>query len=306
MTTVVGCAPDGGSLAAVHLGGLIARSADADLVIAAVVPTPWAPSLARVDGEYRQQLERDAQSALDRAREAMPAKIEARYVVHAARSAPAGLLELAEQHRASAVVVGSSRAGALGHVTLGSVTDRVVHSSQVPVALAPRGFRAKPSSRVTRVTAAYGGSSAAADLVVGAAGVAAEVGAELRLASFAVRPRSAITAGIGSRGEEPVLAAWVETVRRYTDDVLAEVRALPHAPAITESVVGYGEAWAEALDDVEWHSGDVLVVGSSDIGPLSRVFLGSNGTKIVRSSPVPAFVVPRGAAEELAERAEEG
>jgi len=44
----------------------------------------------------------------------------------------------------------------------------------------------------------------------------------------------------------------------------------------------------------------VLVVGSSSIGPIARVFLGSRATKIIRHSPVPVVVVPRGRAEELA------
>jgi nucleotide-binding universal stress UspA family protein len=37
------------------------------------------------------------------------------------------------------------------------------------------------------------------------------------------------------------------------------------------------------------------VVGSSRLGPVARVFLGSNSTKIIRSSPVPILVIPRGA-----------
>ena len=76
-------------------------------------------------------------------------------------------------------------------------------------------------------------------------------------------------------------------------------------PPSLEAVVGYGETWDEALEDVEWDDGDVLVVGSSTIGPVARVFLGSRAAKIVRHAPVPVVVVPRGAAEELAARAVE-
>jgi nucleotide-binding universal stress UspA family protein len=65
-------------------------------------------------------------------------------------------------------------------------------------------------------------------------------------------------------------------------------------------VVGVGEDWGEAVEDVPWEDGDVLVVGSSSIGPIARVFLGSRATKIIRHSPVPVVVVPRGRAEELA------
>ena len=68
-------------------------------------------------------------------------------------------------------------------------------------------------------------------------------------------------------------------------------------------MIGHGENWDEALEDVEWEEGDVLVVGSSSIGPIARVFLGSRASKIVRHSPVPVVVVPRGRAAELAEEA---
>jgi hypothetical protein len=51
----------------------------------------------------------------------------------------------------------------------------------------------------------------------------------------------------------------------------------------------------KALDSLSWEEGEVLVVGSSRLGPVARVFLGSRTTKIVRSSPVPVLVIPRGA-----------
>lgn len=43
----------------------------------------------------------------------------------------------------------------------------------------------------------------------------------------------------------------------------------------------------------------MLVVGSSELGPVAKVFLGSRATKILRNSPAPTFVVPRGRAEAL-------
>ena len=73
----------------------------------------------------------------------------------------------------------------------------------------------------------------------------------------------------------------------------------PRATAV-ETVVGRGASWAEALDDLDWGEGDVLVVGSSELGPVAQVFLGSRATKILRHSPVPVFVIPRSRAETLA------
>ena len=39
-------------------------------------------------------------------------------------------------------------------------------------------------------------------------------------------------------------------------------------------------------------AGDVLVFGSSRLGPLARVFLGSTASKILRHTPVPVLVIP--------------
>ena len=306
MTLVVGFSPDGRGKAVLHLAGMLARTADEDLLVCAVIPIPWPPSPARVDAEYRAHLDGTANDALDQARERLPADVPAAFLVHHARSTPAGLLDVAEQHDAGLIVAGSSSAGALGHVSLGSVTSRLVHSSPVPVALAPRGFRCRPDARVARVTAAFGGSGDADDLVVAAAGVTGRAGAALRLASFAVRPRPPYTSGVGRQADEAMIGEWVRDVEAAGRAALGKVGDLPAAPRDLDAVVGHGESWAEALEDVDWQEGDVLVVGSSTIGPVARVFLGSRASKIVRHSPVPVVVVPRGAAAELADQAVQG
>jgi Universal stress protein family len=62
-------------------------------------------------------------------------------------------------------------------------------------------------------------------------------------------------------------------------------------------VIGQGHDWGAALNDIEWHDGDPLLIGTSESGPVARVFLGSRAAKIIRHTPVPVLVVPRGAAE---------
>jgi nucleotide-binding universal stress UspA family protein len=303
MTIAVGFAPDGRGRAVLHLAATLARSAADDLVVCAVIPAPWPPGLARVDAEYRAQLEHQAEAALEQARARLPADVGVSCVVHHARSAAAGLLELAEDREAALVVAGSAAHGGPGYVALGSTTSRLLHSAHVPVALAPRGFRRGPGARVERVNAAFGGSAGGSELVVAAAGVAARVGASLRVASFAVRARPPYTSGVGSSEEATVVHDWVEDVRTAARRTLDEVDALPAVPRELEAVVGQGESWDEALEDVEWEDGDVLVVGSSTSGPVARVFLGSRASQIIRHSPVPVVLVPRAAAVELAEEA---
>lgn len=303
MTMIVGYAPDERGGAGLHLAAMLARTAGDDLVIACVVPAPWAPGMARIDAEYRRALDELADRALERAKADLPAGVPASFVRHSARSAPAGLLELAERYSADLIVLGSSSAGVFGHVALGSVSDRLLHSSPTPVALATRGFRAGPDATVTRVTVAYGETSGAGSLVLAAGWIAARLSASLRIASFAVWSRPAYPTTLGTDSEDLVMQEWTAKVRQAARAALAQVQELAAVPHDIEIVIGRGRSWAEAIEDVGWGDGDVLVIGSSELGPVARVFLGSRATKILRHSPVPVVVVPRGRAAELAERA---
>jgi nucleotide-binding universal stress UspA family protein len=292
MTMVVGFAPDGRGRAVLHLAALLARSGGEDLVVCAVVPAPWPPSPAKVDAEYQEYLQGTAENALSRARGRLPADVPASFEVAHARSAAAGLLEVAERVGASLIVAGSAAQAGSGMVSVGSTSSRLLHSSHVPVALAPRGFQVREGARVERVTVAFGGRSE--DLVVATASVAARICTSLRVAAFAVRPHPPYTVAIGREADDSMTEQWVAEISEAARAVV---------PADAEFVVGEGEDWGEALEDVPWNEGDVLVVGSSSIGPVARVFLGSRATKIIRHSPVPVVVVPRGRAEDIADEA---
>jgi nucleotide-binding universal stress UspA family protein len=200
MTVLVGLPRDERAAAAVHLGVMLARSLDEDLLVCTVVPPPWPPGMARIDAEYQEYLDRSAQDAIEEARRLVPADRTADYVVARARSTSAGLLEVARERGARLLVLGSSTAGVLGRVAFGSVADRLLHSSPLPVVLGPRGFRCRPDAAVRRVTAAFGATEGADELVVAVAGVAARAKAALRVASFAVRPRGPRRAGRRRRG----------------------------------------------------------------------------------------------------------
>ena len=301
MTVVVGFAPDGRGRAVLHLAALLSRSGDDDLLVCSVIPEAWPPSPAKVDAEYRAHLKQLAQTALDKARARLPGDIPATFLIHLAHSTPAGLLEVAQERGARMIVAGSSAYGGAGQVSLGSATSRLVHSSPIIVALAPHKFRCRPDARVARVTAAFGGSDV--EFVVAAASVAERVGASLRIASFAVRARPPYTSGVGRMADDAMDQEWIQQIRAATGAALDQVERLRRVPREIETVIGHGESWDEALEDIEWEEGDVLAVGSSSEGPLARVFLGSRAAKIVRHSPVPVVVVPRGRVEALAEEA---
>jgi nucleotide-binding universal stress UspA family protein len=244
----------------------------------------------------------DADRELEHAKAEVGTEVPARFVRHSARSAAVGLLEQAQELKASLIVLGSSSAGALGHVVLGSVTDRLLHSWPVSLALAPRGFRRRPGTDVDRVTVAYGGGEAES-IVVAAAALAARAKASMRIASFAVWSRPAYTTTLGTDREDLVLEEWTSTVQATVAKALTQLEGLADVPVDVETVIGHGQSWEDALEDIVWSDHDVLVVGSSELGPVVQVFIRSRASKIVRHSPVPVVVLPRARAEELAARA---
>lgn len=300
MSIVVALPPDDRAAAALGLGATLAASTGESLLVCTVVPTRWPAGPARVDAEYQAYLDGIAVRTLDRARADLGPDVRAEYLTWRSRSTPSGLLDVARQRGADLIVLGpgsegsdvAGRDGPAGpaRVTVGSVAEWLLHSSPIALALAPHGYRPSRGGVVRRVTAAFGASGGADHLVVAAASIAARTGAAVRIASFAVRPRTMLTAGVGPRVEEAVLREWVRTVEEAQRGA---VSLLPEQPV--DTVVGSGDTWAQALDAVPWTDGDLLVVGSSAVGPLATVFLGSRASKIVRHAPVPVVVVPRGA-----------
>lgn len=292
MTLLVGHPPDVSGTAELELAAMLSRTADEDIVVATVTPAPWFPGMGRMDSGYQDELTEIATEALAEAQREMPTDVNATYEHHTARSIPRGLLELTAQHDASMIVVGSSAGGPFGHVTLGSATDRLLHSSPVPVALATRGFR-RPGERVSRVMIGYDGSPESDELVAAAGSLAVRLGVAVQLVSFAIRRRAPVVSSVGQTSEDAITAEWVtETVAR-AHKALEGVAGAERLAKPTGIEIGRGRTWCEAVDDVAWRNGDVLVIGSSSLGLASRVFLGSRAAKILRHSPAPVIVVPR-------------
>src|SRR4051794_9250937 len=291
MTTVIGLAPNERGAAAVHLGSMLARSVSDDVVVVTVVPTPWPPHPVGIDAEYLALQKKAAEEALAAARARIGADLPVELVTHSARSVSSGLLEVARERRATVVALGSSSTGVFGRVSLGGVAERILHSADIPVTLAPQGFDTGTTyARITRITVAFGRADKDSDLLVTAAAVAAEIGATLRVACFAVRPMTAAAGSIEPSAEDLVVAEWVTGLE---SDIRQALRADADAAGTpVDVVVGQGGTWADALTALPWGSGEVLAVGTSS-SAVSRFFLGSHASKIVRNSPVPVYLWPR-------------
>jgi nucleotide-binding universal stress UspA family protein len=229
--------------------------------------------------------------SLERVVSQLPGDLDIPTVVHQSTSIPTGLLELAAAHNARIVVVGSSSSGLLGRVALGSVTERLVHTAAVPVAIAPRGYPLGPDP-IRRLTAAYGGEADINGLIPAAAELATQWPVQLRIVSFTVRPVRMFGGSIESSAEDLVIQQWS---RRTFDDIAKQLNAVRDRISVpdVDVVVGTGHDWREAVENVPWESGDMLLLGSGAAGQAAHVFLGSAASKILRHAPVPVMIVPR-------------
>ena len=292
MNYLVGLTADRGGRDALALGRMLARTGDVTLIVCIVLPEVWGhPSLARVDAEYAAFLEQYAQDTIAEAREFVGDAVRVEYVSTSARTATEGLITTATETDAALVVLGSARHGPFGRFAVGSVTNEMLHAASVPVVLTPRGYSPSSDARLRRVTCAFAGSTRSRTPFDAAVQLSMRHDVLLRLITLVVRDRQMYPSQVGYDAERLVAQQWRAQAEEAQKRTLA---TLPDNVAVEAGVVS-GRNWEDALDSLPWEEGEMLVVGSSRLGPIKRVFLGSNSTKIVRSSPVPVLVIPRGA-----------
>jgi len=291
MTIIAAISASRQGAAPLHLAAQIARSTGDKIVAAAVVERPWPPRADPVEDEYLGYVTSQARQSLERMVGKLPAELDTWVVVHQSTSVPTGLTDLAAEIGAELVVVGSSSSGLLGRVALGSVTNRLVHTAAVPVAIAPRGYPLGPDP-IRRLTAAYGGEADINGLIPAAAELATQWPVQLRIVSFTVRPVRMFGGSIESSAEDLVVQQWS---RLTFDDIAKQLNAVRDRISVpdVDVVVGTGHDWREAVEDVPWEAGDMLLLGSGAAGQAAQVFLGSAASKILRHAPVSVMIVPR-------------
>jgi nucleotide-binding universal stress UspA family protein len=290
MTIVAGYSPYRSDRSPVDLALSLARSIGTDVRIVAVVPAAWPTTVpGPADREYRSWVKAEGDRAVAEVHSLLEDADDVPVEVRAAagRSVAATLEQQAKETDAGMVVVGSAEHGMYGRVVVGSTADRLLHTSSVPIAIATRGFRAPPGGRVGRATCSFRADEASQAALERTAEICRETGATLRVATFGVLGRHMYPPEV--LGERQILDSFVEETTKAQE---AAVASLPAGHAV-ETLVATGRDWPEVLGKIDWDDDDVLVVGSSPSGLLSRVFIGTNATRIARHSPVPVVVVPR-------------
>ncbi|MET0898776.1 MAG: universal stress protein [Mycobacterium sp.] len=268
------------------LGVRLARTLGAQLDLCIVLPPDRAlPGLVTVGG-YEEVLAEQAKGWLKTAAATVPDDIEVATHVSFNESFAAGLIEESARLQAEAIVVGAAGDGLIGRYSIGSVTGELLHSAPVALALAPRGTRHSKADRVREVTCAIGQRHGADLLLTTAVRASAAAGTPLRLVSLV-----ALDPFFGSlRGDADAVRerAWAHA-RQTLDIAKAE---LPEGFPVTSTVTD-GPSVEAAVNKLDWHDGDLIMVGSSRLGAPRRLFLGSTAAKMLRVLEVPMVVVPR-------------
>lgn len=278
---VIGYIADSRGYDALALGAFLANGANVELVITLVLPEPNRFSSAGMaslnsDTIMIDQVREWGDDALAR----VPEGVEATFEYRCASTEAHGLLDAAEEHNAVLVIVGAEAGTLLRTFTVGSTANTLLHSSPVPVGLAPAGFSA--TGPVDRVTGIYG-TRAGSEAVIGRALQRADSrGVPLRLVSLVqidgVAPRD--------------IPEITDEVREFGGSRLEKIATgmLDSGRATIE--IAEGRDFDEALESIEWHENEFAVVGSSRLGRGRSVFLGSRARRILRLVPVPVIVIP--------------
>lgn len=280
-------ATDSGADAAA-LGARLARSLNAVLHLVIVLPSEGTRNAAvPPERAYEDHIRRQGRKWLEEAVAGLPQELVRSGHVRFGESFAEGLIAAGEEFGARLIVVGAANGSLFGRHRLGSVASELVHSSTIPVALAPAGTATQDDHVLPRITAAIGQRPGAENLLDEAVATARDAGVALRLVSlvpFDVPP------GLDTGAVRVVGDA-------HAQDVLAVAQG--RLPADLEAVVeeAPGDSVEDAVANLDWLPGEVVLVGSSRLAQPRRLFLGSTAAKMLHELPVPMIVVPRTRAE---------
>jgi nucleotide-binding universal stress UspA family protein len=248
-----------------------------ELTLACVIDeTPWHRAPEAVHEEVA--------SMLADARASIPAGIPVRLRSPVAHSAARGLTELAEAEHADLIVVGSSRRGPAGRISLERTAGRLLQGAPCAVAMPPADARG--GDRFRHIGIAYDGSREAESALTAGYAIAASTGAAVTL--LYALPATEI-------GGVPANAASERAGRKArleAQDRLDAAAAAAPGGVNPRTELLYGppaHVIADACDGIV----DLLVTGSRGYGPVQRALIGSVSEVLIERAHHPVLVLPR-------------
>lgn len=274
---------------ALAVGARLAAATASSLEVVIVLPGEARSVITPPAASYDRHVEAQAEAWLAEAADTLSDAVNFRGHLRSGESFADGLIAFADEIGAGHIVVGAANGGLRGRHFLGSVATELLHSSDVPVVLAPEGSRRiDPGTGISRVTTAVGTRPGAEVLLEESVALAAAAVVPLRLVSLETidLPAGLDTAAIRIAGSA------------HAEEVLEQARAALPVGIASEAVVARGDSIEDAVTHLAWDPAELAVVGSSRLAQPRRLFLGSTAAKMLHELPVPLIVVPRTRPEE--------
>lgn len=260
----------------------IAASHDATVQVLFVANTNR-DSVTQVQGEGVDALEQKGQQVVDTAvqrltQRGVPGDGEV------IQGDPAATIrQYAEQYDYDLVVMGTYGQRRVERYLLGSVTERVVRSSSVPVlTLREDDAATYPPERMLVPTDGSENAALAVDL---GTELARDVGGTLHVLSVVEE------GGIGMDIRSAFRDELTDTARTTVEEIASDARDAGVADVIAAHEVG--PVWRTIVNYVEEEDIDLVVMGTHGRSGLDRVLLGSVTERVVRATPVPVLTTRR-------------
>ncbi len=201
--------------------------------------------------------------------------------------------------RPDVIVAGTHQRRALERLGAGSVAERIVASATVPVLLIPRSETADAIRPFRHIAVAVDFSASSDRAVEQALAMARRPGDRVTLLH--------VVPGFSS-GVPPHLYRY--GIAEYQHQLVTDARrrmqlAVPvnrHSPAAVHTRVLRGDTVTEIGRAVERIGADLLVVGASARGVVSRALFGTTAARLLRVTGVPMLAVPDDATTRLVEK----
>lgn len=263
----VGFGGDERSHDALALGIALARSAGARLDLILVIRQDPAfkqeyPPVGSVVGIIAEQ----AQQWIAEAEAVIPAEIRHHSHIRPAGSVAEGLVSAVQELDSDVLVTGSGIG--FGRIMTHPAVTALLHSSPVPVALAPSGYRA--NTQITDVMAAVSAAHPDHQVTRSSESWARQLGAAVTRVTFEDKESGS---GAGSAGADPAPDSGSAQPGRH---IYATGRTLRHA-----------------VGSIDWPRGGILLIGSSPLARRRHIFLGMTAARVLSHLPIPMILLPR-------------
>lgn len=272
---------------ALNLGIAMARTSGAHLNLVTVMPEDNVYSAVYpADRGHMPIIQAKVRAWLEEAQASLPPEISSSIHTLSNSSDAAGLLSATEQLEGSAIVLGGQGAGLLQRYRLGSTATTLLHSSPVPVVLAPGGYQNQ--DKLSWLTAMFGARPGAEAVIQYALQAAQTFDLPLRLVSllFLDQERSDFLP------EGMHAADLIAQVEQFGNRQLADQAADMVARKLASTVVATGKDVHDAVDQLTWMDHELVIFGSSRLASQQHIFLGATAAKILRHIPSPMMVIP--------------